>query len=122
MNESVTTSLDGGYMEIVTRNNLRIDVTTISNTATIYLHGHFAFDAHRAFRAVYKNQINDTKVDSIVVNLAKVSYLDSSALGMLLVLRDQVQIAKKSLTLSRPSSFVLRTFEIASFHKMFSIN
>lgn len=56
------------------------------------------------------------------ISLAKVKYLDSSALGMLLVLRENVQAANKSLTPSRPSSVTERTFDIASFQKMFTIS
>jgi anti-anti-sigma factor len=51
-----------------------------------------------------------------------VEYLDSSALGMLLVMLDHVGESKKLLALSRPSSIALRTFDIAGFHKKFVIN
>lgn len=109
-------------MDTVTSNKLHINVTSVSNTATIHLSGHFSFDVHREFKAAYKSQISDSKIDNIVVNLQDVAYLDSSALGMLLVLRDHVQAGNKSLTLSRPSSIVVRTFDIANFHKKFTIN
>lgn len=101
---------------------LFISVNAASNTATICLSGHFAFDAHREFKAAYKNQLNDSKVGNIVIDLSGVEYLDSSALGMLMVLRDHVADAGKSLTLSNPSSIAARTFDIAGFYKMFSIS
>ena len=103
-------------------NKLHIKATELSNTATIYLSGHFSFDAHRDFKTAYIIQLGNPKIDNIIVDLAEVKYLDSSALGMLLVLREHVQAANKSLTLSRPSSVTGRTFDIASFHKMFTIN
>lgn len=101
---------------------LQIKVTTISNTATIFLSGHFSFGAHREFKAAYQSRLNDSKIGNIVVDLAEVEYLDSSALGMLLVLRDHVQAANKSLSLARPSSIAARTFDIASFDTMFTIS
>lgn len=109
-------------MELFDSNKLHIDVRSLSNTATIYLSGHFSFDAHRAFKAAYKNQLEDAKIGNIVINLSGVKYLDSSALGMLLLLRDHVLAASKSLTLSSPSSIAARTFDMAGFHKMFTIS
>jgi anti-anti-sigma factor len=105
-----------------TTQKLHINVTAINNTATIFLSGTFSFDAHREFKAAYSNLLNNSKIGNIVVNLAAVEYLDSSALGMLLVMRDHVQAANKSLTLSSPSPIAVRTFEIASFDKVFTIN
>lgn len=109
-------------MDITTNNKLQINVTTANNTATICLRGHFAFDAHREFKAAYKNQLANSNIGNIVVDLSGVQYLDSSALGMLLVLRDHVLSANKSLTLSKPSNVTARTFDIASFDRMFTIN
>ena len=109
-------------MNPINRNRLNISVSAKSNTATIALSGHFAFDAHRDFKAAYINQLNNSKIGNIVVDLSAVEYLDSSALGMLLVLRDHVQAASKSLTLSKPSAIAVRTFDIAGFHRMFTIS
>ena len=109
-------------MDTVTGNQLSVSVTAISNTATIYLSGHFSFGAHREFKAAYKNQLNNSMIGSLVVNLTEVSYLDSSALGMLLLLREYAQAANKSLTLSKPSAIAARTFEIAGFKTLFAIN
>jgi len=109
-------------MEPVAVNKLHIKVTTLSNVFTIYLSGNFSFEAHREFKTAYKNQLDNSKIGNIVVNLSEVEYLDSSALGMLLVMRDYVQAANKTLTLSKPSPIALRTFDIASFNKIFTIN
>ncbi|MDP2806003.1 MAG: STAS domain-containing protein [Gallionellaceae bacterium] len=103
-------------MDIIASRALRINVTELSNTATIYLNGHFDFESHREFKSDYKGHLYNSKISNIVINLAEVKYLDSSALGMLLVLRDHVQAANKSLILSRPSPITERTLDIASFY------
>ena len=72
--------------------------------------------------AAYKNGISDAKIGNIVVDFAEVDYMDSAALGMLLVLRDHAQEANISLSIARLSSFAVRMFEIASFDRMFTIN
>ena len=51
---------------------------------TISIKGRFDFAKHQEFRESYeKNQLS-----AIVVDLKEATYLDSSALGMLLLLRD----------------------------------
>ena len=108
-------------METIARNKLHINVTAIKDTVTLYLQGHFSFDAYREFKSAYGEPLKNPSINAVTINLSEVEYLDSSALGMLLVLRDQAQLANKSLTLSRPSTYAMRTFEIASFEKIFSI-
>lgn len=109
-------------MDANDNNKLHINVAATNNTVTISLAGHFAFHAHREFKAAYKRYLDNPKIGNITVNLAGVEYLDSSALGMLLVLREHAQAANKNLTLSKPSPIAERTFDLASFHKMFTIN
>ena len=109
-------------MITIADNKLHISVTAMGNTATIYLRGNFSFNAHRDFKVAYKDHLEDSNIGNIVVDLSGVKYLDSSALGMLLVLRDRVLAASKSLILSRPSPIAAKTFDIAGFHRMFTIS
>lgn len=109
-------------MVTMPHSELRILVSAECNTAIIRLSGRFTFGAHREFKAVYRQQLADAKIGNIVIDFAEVNYLDSSALGMLLLLRDHVQDGSKSLSLSRPSPIVERTFELAGFRNMFTIN
>lgn len=108
-------------MGIMIGNKLRINVGVVGNTATIALTGNFSFNAHREFKSAYRNQLANSGIGNIVVNLAAVEYLDSSALGMLLVMRDNVQMANKSLILASPSRITQRTFDIAGFERLFTI-
>lgn len=109
-------------METTGSNEFHIKVSAISNTATIFVSGHFAFHAHRDFKAAYKNQLDNQQINNIVIDLSEVQYLDSSALGMLLVLRDHALEANKSLALVKLNTITERTFDIAGFHKIFTIN
>lgn len=61
--------------------------------ASIQVHGHFNFAQHAAFRDASRAVLAVTDVKSIEINLMDTDYLDSSALGMLLVLREQATIA-----------------------------
>ena len=63
----------------------------------------------------------DNEVRSVTINMAGVDYLDSSALGMLLMLRDKAAAANKALKLSNVRGAVKQVLEIANFGKLFSI-
>lgn len=101
---------------------MQINIDTVGNTATIHLSGRFNFDSHREFRGAYDPQLNNASVSSLEIDLSKVEYLDSSALGMLLMLRERAQAANKKLTLCRPSSSVAQILDIANFSRLFEIN
>ncbi len=109
-------------MNTKTNTKLHIHLTRVGDTATIHLNGQFVFDAHREFKSAYTNQLADPAITRVAINLAEVKYLDSSALGMLLVLRDRVLDVGKSLVLSQPSTIAARTFEIAGFKELFLIH
>lgn len=92
-----------------------------NGNVTVKLTGRFDFNAHREFRAAYEPLVTDAEVRSVVVDMGGVEYLDSSALGMLLMLRDKVGAANKSLTLMNVRGSVKQVLDIANFGKLFKI-
>ena len=100
---------------------MKITVDTTGNTATLRLNGRFSFDFNREFRAAYDPILTDDAVESLEVDLSQVEYLDSSALGMLLMLRERMQTANKKLALVKPSATVAQILKIANFSKLFDI-
>jgi anti-anti-sigma factor len=89
--------------------------------ALITLSGRFDFNAHRDFRSAYEPLMENAQANSITIDLRNVDYLDSSALGMLLMLRDKSATAKKELTLANPQAGVKQVLDIANFGKLFKI-
>ncbi len=87
----------------------------------VRLSGRFDFNAHREFRAAYEPLMTDSGVRSVAIDMGGVEYLDSSALGMLLMLRDKAGAANKSLTLMNIRGAVKQVLEIANFGKLFKI-
>lgn len=100
---------------------MSIGATVISNTATINISGRFDFNAQRDFKNAYAPHLLNEAVTSIDVNLSGVEYLDSSALGMLLMLRERAASAGKSLRLCKPSATVAQILDIANFAKLFTM-
>ncbi|MBI3903642.1 MAG: STAS domain-containing protein [Nitrosomonadales bacterium] len=98
-----------------------IRVTTAGQTGTIHMSGRFDFNVHRAFREAYEPLVHQKDISSIELNLASVEYMDSSALGMLLMLRERAQVEKKEVVLSKPTDTVAQILDIANFAKMFTI-
>lgn len=93
-----------------------------AGTAEVTLSGRFDFNAHRDFRAAYEPLITDAEVMRINLDLAQVEYLDSSALGMLLMLRDKSAAANKQLALTNVRGAVKQVLDIANFGKLFAIS
>lgn len=100
-------------MDIVTMN--------LDNKATIRLSGRFDFNDHRVFKSTYVQILQQDKITTLEVDLGDVNYIDSSALGMLLLLREQALAAGKTVALVRPNKTVQQILEIANFGKLFNI-
>ena len=57
----------------------------------------------------------------ITIHFGEVDYLDSSALGMLLLLREKAEGTGKSVILAGLHGTVKQVLDIANFGKLFSI-
>ena len=91
------------------------------STGTLILNGRFDFNSHRAFKESYSGFLTDAGVKTVEIDLANVSYIDSSALGMLLMLRERGEGANKKIVLCNPSEVVAQILDIANFNKLFPI-
>jgi anti-anti-sigma factor len=94
----------------------------LDSTATIKLSGGFSYRDRRAFEANYQKIISNPATEKLIVDFTEVERIDSSALGMLLVLRNHTEETKKNLHLANPSDVVRNVFEIACFNKLFTIS
>lgn len=100
-----------------------MEINTITNDgkAVLSLNGRFDFNAHRVFKDAYAPLLKESSIGSIEVDLSRVQYLDSSALGMLLMLRERASAASKQVVLSKANSTIAQILEIANFGKLFTI-
>jgi anti-anti-sigma factor len=89
--------------------------------AVVKLHGRFDFDAHREFRESCNACLDATQVREIELDLGDVDYLDSSALGMLLMLKERADAAAKRVVLSACRGTVKQVLDIANFGRIFHI-
>jgi anti-anti-sigma factor len=99
---------------------MQTNVTKLDGKTVIQLQGRFDFNAHREFREAVDLAVKESH-PQIQVDLGAVDYLDSSALGMLLMLRDKAKSAGKDVSLSNARGSVKQVIEIANFGKLFSL-
>lgn len=86
----------------------------------IYLTNRFDRALHREFRDAVIEAIKHPAA-VVTVDLGSVSYIDSSALGMLLMLREMAEKAGKQVSLANCRGNVLRVINFAQFDKFFKI-
>lgn len=97
-------------------------VTIKDSQAVLRLSGRFDFKAHREFREAVDAVLAQAGNRGVQVDLADVAYLDSSALGMLLMLRDKAKANNKDVALIGVKGSVRQVLDIANFSKLFPIS
>jgi HptB-dependent secretion and biofilm anti anti-sigma factor len=100
---------------------MSINMTTSDegSRVTITVAGKFDFQLYDQFRDSYA----DTAGDGVeyVVDLSETDYLDSSALGMLLLLREHAGGESSSIAITRASPDVRKILDVANFGKLFKL-
>lgn len=87
----------------------------------VRLVGRFDMKSTLTFRNAIKPLLGDSGVATVAVDFDQVPFMDSSALGMLLLLREQALGAKKNVVLNRCGPDLRRVLAVAQFDKMFRI-
>ena len=101
---------------------MQVTTTVTGRVATLGLQGRFDFNSHRDFREATEGVLANAEVQALNVDLAQVEYLDSSALGMLLMLRDKIKASNRSVSLVNCRGPVKQVLEIANFAKLFEVS
>ncbi len=98
---------------------INMTVSDDGSTVTIAVAGKFDFQLYDEFRASYA----DTAGAGIgyVVDLSSTEYLDSSALGMLLLLREHAGGETSNIEITRASPEVRKILDVANFGKLFKL-
>lgn len=89
------------------------------DTRTLRIDGRFDFSMHKTFRGLYEGA--PAEIARYVIDLARTDYMDSSALGMLLLLREHVQGDRDRVRIVNCNPEIRKILEIANFDKLFEI-
>ena len=91
-----------------------------SDGIIIFLRGNFTFKDHHSFRAVL-DLLGGAPGSKRLLDLSKVDFLDSAALGMLMIAEDETTRANGTLVLRNPSEQIARLFELSAMDTLFKI-
>jgi len=95
------------------------DASKDGKELTIRIQGRFDFSSLQAFRNAYEK--SETEADSYIVDLKESEYLDSSALGMLLALRDFAGGDESSVRIVNCNPDVKKILVITKLDELFSV-
>ncbi|MBA1192541.1 STAS domain-containing protein [Pseudomonas entomophila] len=94
--------------------------STDEKRLTIKVRGRFDFGLHQAFRSAYEDP--PVAPEQVVIDLAETTYLDSSALGMLLLLREYQGDDQARVSVVNANTDVRTILAISNFSKLFEID
>jgi anti-anti-sigma factor len=93
-----------------------------AEVATISVSGRFDFSVHGEFKTASESLFANKNFKAVEVNLSQVDYIDSSALGILLVLKDRANSAGiQTLSLTGAKGLVKQILDVAHFGKFFTM-
>jgi len=87
-------------------------------TLTLAINGRFDFSLHKEFRDSYKGESADMVY---VIDMHNTDYMDSSALGMLLLLREHAGNDMARVTIEGCQPTIKQILAISNFEKLFNI-
>lgn len=97
-----------------------IQLAEFDDHNVVGISGSFAFHLQSDFRKAYES-ISKTTV-SVVLDFGGVDYMDSSGLGMLLVMKKYLDDAKVSYEITNSRDQTLDLLKMTHFDKFFKIN
>jgi HptB-dependent secretion and biofilm anti anti-sigma factor len=98
---------------------IRAELSADGEELVIRVSGRFDFSAHQDFRDSYERL--PVQPRRYRVDLAEASYLDSSALGMLLLLRDHAGGDRGDVGIVNGNRDVRKILAISNFEQLFTI-
>lgn len=89
------------------------------NTLIVKISGKFDISLSKTFGDSYENKIHS--VSKVVLDMADVQHIDSSGLGMMLMLRERFGEDKEKIEIVNAGSNVAKIFELTGYGRLFNI-
>jgi len=86
---------------------------------TIHVPSRLDITAYKEFGDAYKDHLGS--ISSCIVDMAEAEFLDSSALGMLLMFRERAIGENVGISIKNCSPGITKIFSMANFDKLFKI-
>ena len=98
---------------------IQTEISSDGSEMIMHISGRFDFSQHQEFRDACKKIA--PSVSRVSLNLAQTDYVDSSALGMMLLLRDKFEGQKEKVRILNVKPDVRKILEIANFTQLFAL-
>ena len=97
---------------------LKVHTRKLGNVAVVSVQGRIVNGETASLREEVGSQLNS---NSVVLDLARVSMIDASGLGLMVSLRNQAETKGVGLKLMNVSKFVCQVFEITRLDTVFEL-
>ncbi len=101
--------------------SVKANVRNDEETIEIEVSGRFDFNVHREFREAYENVDQKIEHPKYIINLGGTDYMDSSALGMLLLLREYAGGNGANIAITKCREEIKEILNISNFHLLFNV-
>lgn len=91
-----------------------------NNVATIMLDTDFNFDTNKSFRNAVRDSL-EKGAKEIVLEFKDVEYMDSTALGLLMIAKDTASDVDCKIKLRNVSGYAKKILEMSQFDKKFDL-
>ncbi|MBF0158398.1 MAG: STAS domain-containing protein [Magnetococcales bacterium] len=100
-----------------------ITVNRNDKEVSISIKGRFNFEMHSQFRTAYQSEIDVSARANkkFIIDLSGTEYIDSSALGMLLLLREEAGANEANIEIVNTRPEIRKILETANFQRLFKI-
>lgn len=102
--------------------SLNVEVKDHNGRLRLSMSGRFDFNSNRDFRKAYEDGLKRYATGGIELDFHGVDYMDSSALGMLLLFKERAEELDRSISLINCQESVREILDVVNFGKLFSIS
>jgi len=99
--------------------SLKTSLINSGKTVLVKLPATFDIGIHKEFRALHSNL--EPTVEDFAIDFIDTDHMDSSALGMLLLLRDELSSGSADIVLINCSKSIKELLKLARFDTLFTI-
>jgi anti-anti-sigma factor len=100
---------------------MKITAHTTEQVTTLCLEGNFVYTERKAFQEAIQ-QASSEGARKIIIDLAEVVMLDSSALGLLMVTHRRLCNERSRLVLARPRPNVKQVIQLTNLHELIPLS
>jgi anti-anti-sigma factor len=100
---------------------MSVSCNVSGNVVNISVAGRFDFGSHKEFREAYRNAPEGSE-NKYIIDMSATEYVDSSALGMMLLLREHAGGDQADVSINGCRKEVKDILIVSNFDKLFNIS